>query len=138
MVTAINNIQPIVIKPFTEIPNDLNSQSKGLNPGKYNDLLKTLSNEIQLHGSIEKKDKESLSKIDFKELGKKLQSLIGDDNVTFEFSLDKETKKMILKLIDPNTKEVVQQFPSEIALKIARIVSAGLSNNGQATTNAKI
>jgi uncharacterized FlaG/YvyC family protein len=130
MISAVSGVQPITVRPFSDISTDLNGQSKGLNPNKYNDLLKTLRNKISTEGTVEKKDKETYSKTDFKELASKLKSIVEDDNVSFDFSLDKDTKKIILKLINSTTKEIIQQYPPEISLKIARMVAASLLNNG--------
>lgn len=75
-------------------------------------------------------------KSDFSELGDKLKEMLGDTEVIVEFSLDKDTNKMILKLIDNQTNEVIRQIPSDLALRIARLVSS-LQGGGQ-IANAKI
>lgn len=41
-------------------------------------------------------------------------------NDSIEFSLDSETNKVIVKVIDVATKEVIKQFPSEEMLAIAK------------------
>ncbi len=64
--------------------------------------------------------------VDYSELSKKLQEIIGAPNTYFEFSLDADTKKLVIKVINADTKEVVQQYPPEVALKIAKIVSQRL------------
>jgi uncharacterized FlaG/YvyC family protein len=73
-----------------------------------------------------------LKNADYSSLAKKLESIIGEKNLNFEFSLDKDTHKMIIKVINGDTKEVVQQYPPEVALKIARIVSGNMQS-GQVT-----
>lgn len=52
-----------------------------------------------------------------------------DDTLIAKFSTDKETEKLILKIINPETEEVVRQYPSEVSLKIARIVNNMLKSN---------
>jgi flagellar protein FlaG len=37
-----------------------------------------------------------------------------------EFSIDEDSKRQIVKVIDPDTKEVIRQMPSEEALQIAK------------------
>ncbi len=70
--------------------------------------------------------------VDYSQLSKKLQEIIGASNTYFEFSLDEETKKLIIKVVNQETKEVVQQYPPEVALKIAKIVAQRL-DAGQLT-----
>jgi len=72
----------------------------------------------------------------FKNIEETLNKIIKENSLALEFSRDKETDKMVVKLINPDTKEVVHQFPPEIALKIARIVSKTLDNGSLA--NAKV
>ncbi|MBM2816194.1 MAG: hypothetical protein HW421_2956 [Ignavibacteria bacterium] len=77
----------------------------------------------------------SQKSVTFKDLADSIKSFLGDENLTIEFSRDRETSKMIMKVVDNKTKEVVKQFPPEIAVKIARIVSNTLQN-GQLTDAA--
>ncbi|MFW6232535.1 MAG: flagellar protein FlaG, partial [Bacteroidota bacterium] len=79
---------------------------------------------------------ENKKNVDFKQLEARLRSLLDEQNLTIEFSIDEDTEKMIMKLIDNETQEIVQQFPPEITLKIAKIVASTLGS-GQ-ITNAKI
>ncbi len=129
MVTPIQNISSIAVQPFDEVQTNLNEQSKTLKQERFNDIFTALSEKIK---SKEKKDedkyKENLAITDFKDLSEKLSSILEDESLKIEFSLDKDTNKMILKLIDSKTKEVIQQYPPEIALKIARIVNMYLNN----------
>lgn len=73
--------------------------------------------------------------VDFRKISDKLHSMLGEDDLSVEFSLDKESKRMILKVIDTKTKETIQQFPPEVTLKIARTVANILGNgkSGQVT-----
>jgi len=57
-----------------------------------------------------------------------------EENLKIEFSKDEETKRMILKLIDKETQEVVHQYPPEITLKIARIVANTLEQGSLTNT----
>jgi len=74
--------------------------------------------------------------LNYNDLANSIQSLLGEQNIALEFKMDDETKKMILRIIDSNTKEVIQQVPPEIALKVAKFVADQLGN-GQ-VADAKI
>lgn len=43
-------------------------------------------------------------------------------NRNLEFSLDTDTRKTVVKVVDTNTGELIRQFPSEKALAISRSI----------------
>ena len=51
---------------------------------------------------------------------KAVNSFVQPINNDLEFSIDKDTGKTVVKVIDINTKEVIKQFPSEEMLAIAK------------------
>ncbi len=66
---------------------------------------------------------------DFSKLSAKLNEMIQEDNKSIEFKIDEETNKLIMRVIDNETDEVIQQYPPEISLKIARFVASTLENS---------
>ena len=53
---------------------------------------------------------------------KKLNESMQQSSQSLEFSIDQDSKEIVVKLIDQNTKEVVRQMPSEEALRIAKSI----------------
>ncbi len=49
-----------------------------------------------------------------------------------KFSFDKDSKELILQVLDSDSKKVIRQFPSELAIQIARMVDEILEQ-GQVT-----
>jgi len=49
------------------------------------------------------------------------------------FAVDTETRRTIIKVVDPVTKEVVRQFPPEEALRISRMISRLHGDRGAVT-----
>ncbi len=88
------------------------------------------------NNSSSKKAEQNKIKTDLQDMSEKLKEIIEDTNVFLEFKIDKDTNQMVLRLIDNETKEVVQQYPTELALKIARIISQ-ISGSGS-IANAKV
>ncbi len=145
----INAIQPTIGIKDTSLE-DLKSENKKERFNLFAEQFKSeLNSERSGYGAVNSnsKDKESREneigkeeqkppKPDINVLGEKLQKLLSDTNVALEFKIDEETNKMILRLIDNETKEVLQQFPPELALKIARIISS-IEGKGQ-IANAKV
>lgn len=51
---------------------------------------------------------------------KQLNKTIASLNTGIEFSIDKDTKERVVKVIDQDTKEVLRQIPSEETLQISK------------------
>lgn len=51
-----------------------------------------------------------------------LNKVLKQNNKNLEFSVDTDTKKVLVKLVDTETGDVIRQFPSEEALAIARSI----------------
>ncbi len=84
--------------------------------------------------SVEKSDDSTAKKdlVKFTELGEKLKQIMGENNLSIEFAIDKETKQMVVKFLDAETEEVIQQFPPDVTLKIAKVIEDHFGN-GQIT-----
>jgi flagellar protein FlaG len=52
-------------------------------------------------------------------VGKLNDSMQANDR-SLQFSIDEDSKRTVVKLIDVNTKEVVRQYPTEEALRISK------------------
>ncbi len=94
---------------------------------KFNNFVENISQENIKKQSIV---------IDYDKISKKLEEIINDKSLMIQFTIDDQTKKMIFKLINAETKEVVQQIPPDVALKIARYVASTLEDKNVA--NAKV
>ena len=64
----------------------------------------------------------------------KMNEFMGSGQHNLNFSIDKDTDDMIVKVMDTETKEVIRQFPSEETLKLAKHIEGmlGLILNEQA------
>lgn len=49
----------------------------------------------------------------------KLNDLMGSER-NLNFSIDKETENLVVKVMDTQTQEIIRQFPSEESLKLAK------------------
>ena len=123
MINAVTGVQAIVINTTENIKTDENQlhkeQTEKSNLATQKSSVQ--SNEKNVVSSTEKK-------LNYNDLANSIQSLLGEQNIALEFKMDDETKKMILRIIDSNTKEVIQQVPPEIALKVAKFVADQLGN----------
>ena len=72
-------------------------------------------------------------KPDFNKLSERLQAIFNTPDTALRFSIDNDTKKIILKIVNSATNEVVQQIPSELTLQLSKFISSTLEQQGQVT-----
>ncbi len=141
MIISIEGLPPIVVQ---EIDKELRTnvregEQQASAEIEINRAYETKNRNVKENKNKPVKDNqqnEGQKKIDFDELAKNIKGLLGNDDLSIEFSRDKELNKLILKIIDKKTEELIKQFPPEITLKIARIV-ASTFGSGQ-VTNVKV
>ncbi len=75
-------------------------------------------------------------KVNYSELENEVRQMLTENNLSIEFSIDDSSKQMIMRVIDSETSEVIKQFPSEVSLKIARILTNTLDTG--TITNVKV
>jgi flagellar protein FlaG len=59
---------------------------------------------------------------ELKQAMESLNKTLKQSNKNLEFSVDTDTKKVLVKLVDTETGDVIREFPSEEALAIARSI----------------
>jgi len=128
MIDAVKNIN-------TDIRSNLGGFKTQLDADGYNQQ-KQVAEFIKKVNSKKEIDTEKQNTVDYKKFESEVKNFLKDNNLAIEFSIDDNTKKMVMKLIDEDTKEIVKQFPSEISLHIARILSSSLEAGN--ITNVKV
>jgi flagellar protein FlaG len=132
MISAISGLPAIVIEGFREVETGIDLDSRE-NSIIYNRVANA-DTETRLNKNNKNNQKE-LS-VSFDEIKEVLQEALKEANLAIEFSVDKDLNRMIMKLVDSETNEVIRQLPPDITLKIARIVASALGNGSVA--DAKI
>ena len=132
MINAITGVPAITLDPTYKTKTATENESNQENAQQ--------SFIVSNQKSKEKKDlvanESTQNKVSFDELANNLKEMLNDQNISLEFKLDEDTNKMVLKIIDSQSDEVIRQIPPEIALKISKLV-AEILGNGQ-VTDAKI
>jgi flagellar protein FlaG len=132
MINAITGVQAIILDPTYKAKTASDNESNQELAQRSMSTANIKSNEKNDLGSQATKD----NKVSYNELADTLKNILDEQNISLEFRLDESTNKMVLKIIDSDTEKVIRQIPSEIALKISRLV-AELLGNGQ-VADAKI
>ncbi len=122
MIAPINSITSNVSADVLAKSQDkLNANTKLLR-----DLLRaeTDTNKAEQNKAKDVKDNSETPKTaNFDALSEKLKEILSDETVDIKFDKDESTKQMIMRLVDKETKETIKQFPPEITIKIAKMVS---------------
>ncbi|MCX6156127.1 MAG: flagellar protein FlaG [Candidatus Kapabacteria bacterium] len=139
MITGVQNLPPVEIGKIGDLRtantelNGVETLSVGspLSSGEHTKRNST-SSPSELRGDKVGGQNFSEKAPNYNALASKLNGILNDKDVNLEFSYNKDMKKMILKLIDSKTNEVVEQFPSEISVKIAKIISKSIESGSLA------
>lgn len=126
-----------MIDAVKNINNDIKSSLNGFQTKLDADGRNFQKFVVELDKKTNKKEdtaNENMKPVDYKKFESEIKHFLAQNNLAIEFSIDEQTKKMVMKLIDDETKEVVKQFPSEVSLQIARMLTS--SSEGGSITNA--
>jgi len=119
---------------------DQKTQKSALFADVNGNLVQNERAQQQIEDSRDRNDKRDNKVNDFSSLEEALRDdirdLFNEKNVALKFSLDNDTKQLILSLIDSNSNEIIRQIPSELALKILKFFNSKLES-GQ-VTDAKV
>lgn len=122
MISAVTGLPAIIIEGMNIANNEIDNSNK---PKSNEQVTASKSNELNTGENLQKstQKEEKGKKVSYEEFQKKLQETLKDNNLMIEFSQDRELNKMIIKMVDTDTKEIVRQIPPDVALKVARIVT---------------
>jgi flagellar protein FlaG len=134
MINPIQNQVPKIVPKNEQLSPELQNNSD-----TSQDQIETISSRPQKKSTQEvilEVDKQKAiatanQKVDFSKVEQKLAASV-DNSVTMKFSFDKDSKELILQVLDADSKKVIRQFPSELAIQIARMVDEILEQ-GQVT-----
>lgn len=134
MINPIQNQVPKIVPKSEQLTPELqnNSDSKQDQVASISTVeTKKSTQEIILDAEKQKAAQNESQKVDFSRVEQKLSASL-DNSVTMKFSFDKDSKELILQVLDSDSKKVIRQFPSELAIQIARMVDEILEQ-GQVT-----
>lgn len=80
------------------------------------------TNEMDAGGKSKHADSVKPSREDVSSAVKKMNESMLGSSQSLQFSIDEDSKDIVVKVIDQNTNEVVRQIPSKEALQIAKSI----------------
>jgi len=78
--------------------------------------------------NFEQQDKKLISSEQLKVVAQKLQDFIGEMNKGLEFSVDKDSGRDVIKVIDKNSGDLIKQYPTEEVLDLVAKLSEATGN----------
>ncbi len=124
-ITPIQNTLSAPVIHSADIRSDLTN-----NKEKADDT--SLSSQQQII-NLKKESAPNKQKQDFNKLSERLQRIFNTPDTALRFSIDNDTNKIILKIVNSTTNEVVQQIPTELALQLSKFIASTLEQQGQVT-----
>ena len=126
MISEITGLPAIIIESLNPVNNNLENNKLSKESDYSKNLTKSAEYSVSSNTQNVNKDNTNKNRVSFEEFQKKLQDVLKENNLSLEFSKDQELNKIIIKIVNSETKEIIRQIPPDVALKIARIVSAEL------------
>jgi flagellar protein FlaG len=106
--------------------NDGNKLTAVKNP-ENSKIVNQLSKD-EVNQTTEKDEKESMSTPQLEKVAKQLQEFIGKMNRGLEFTVDEDSGRDVIKVIDKNSGDVIKQYPSEEVLSLVAKLSEATGN----------
>lgn len=79
--------------------------------------------EIVYKGADKAEDKQSLTPEQLEKVAQQLQDFVGEMNQGLEFSVDKDSGRDVIKVIDKSSGDLIKQYPSEEVLTLVAKLS---------------
>ena len=139
MVNSVDNIPPITLIDAGNTKTGDQAQKLQTNTNKTvtaNSVVSAAASKSEIQSNSTNMQVNKQNKVDYNELAGKIKALFGGNDLEVHFSYDNSSRSMIMKLVNSKTNEVVNQYPPEVTLEIAKIVSS-IVDQGH-VTNAKV
>lgn len=94
-----------------------NSSSSDLN------VIQQVRQTQQARQAEEQQTETSMNRDELQQVAEKLQDFVGSLNTSLQFSVDEESGRDVIKVMDKDSGELVRQFPSEEVLDVIKSLS---------------
>jgi flagellar protein FlaG len=122
----MSSIEPTVEAGFTRVTSDLKQADVTVNnANQMNDVADIVENEnvAQANGVTSSPEQALLTSKQLEQVAQQLQDFVGEMNRGLEFSVDKDSGRDVIKVIDKASGDLVKQYPSEEVLGLVSKLS---------------
>jgi flagellar protein FlaG len=122
----MSSIEPTIEAGYTGVTSELKQADVTVNnANQMNDVADIVENEnvAQANGVILSPEQASLTSKQLEQVAQQLQEFVGEMNRGLEFSVDKDSGRDVIKVIDKASGDLVKQYPSEEVLGLVSKLS---------------
>jgi flagellar protein FlaG len=122
----MSTIEPTIEAGYTRVTSELKQADVTVNNvNKMNDVADIIENEkvAQANNESSSIDQVALTFKQLEQVAQQLQDFVGEMNRGLEFSVDKDSGRDVIKVIDKASGDLVKQYPSEEVLGLVSKLS---------------
>jgi flagellar protein FlaG len=122
----MSSIEPTIEAGYTRVTSELKQADVTVNHvNKMNDVADIIENEkvAQANNESTSIDQIALTSKQLEQVAQQLQDFVGEMNRGLEFSVDKDSGRDVIKVIDKASGDLVKQYPSEEVLGLVSKLS---------------
>jgi flagellar protein FlaG len=122
----MSTIEPTIEAGYTRVTSELKQADVTVNNvNKMNDVADIIENEkvAQANNESSSIDQVALTSKQLEQVAQQLQDFVGEMNRGLEFSVDKDSGRDVIKVIDKASGDLVKQYPSEEVLGLVSKLS---------------
>lgn len=142
MISSVSGLPAIIIDGNRNIDTSINPDNRDEFSGEItrDENLATVKipgkDKARVEQTLPKNKQAEQGKVNFDDMASKIREILDDENLDVEFTVDKDVNRVIMKLIDNQTNEVIRQVPPDVTLQIAKIVASTLGSGS--VTNSRV
>jgi flagellar protein FlaG len=122
----MSSIEPTIEAGYTGVTSELKQADVTVNnANQMNDVADIVENEnvAQANGVTSSPEQALLTSKQLEQVAQQLQDFVGEMNRGLEFSVDKDSGRDVIKVIDKASGDLVKQYPSEEVLGLVSKLS---------------
>lgn len=147
MITNVEGIQPLSVVSSEGLSSETKDDSTSAAGAKTLQQTVDVRNEQKKQEAQAEAKKESIKKakeeddkpaVDYTGISSRIQELL-DENTAVKFSVDTDSKELVMTVFNRESDEVIRQIPSELALKVSRLIADYADDEGKGqVTDARV
>jgi flagellar protein FlaG len=116
------------IKDGVESKLNVENKLTGVKTPEDTNNVNQLNKKDEVNQVTKKDEKESMTTPQLEKVAKQLQEFIGKMNRGLEFTVDEDSGRDVIKVIDKNSGDIIKQYPSEEVLSLVAKLSEATGN----------
>lgn len=114
----------------SRIENDFQTNNSATVKSRSTDIIanEIIAESVAKVESVDQQDKVQISSEQLEKVAQNLQDFVGEMNKGLEFSVDKDSGRDVIKVIDRKSGDLIKQYPTEEVLDLVSKLSEATGN----------